>query len=145
MKKIIFLSFFIAIPAFSINAQSKTISKSIISPTAILKKFHEKSELDGMQKGDLVDLYIERINVITKKLPFIALTNKRGVTINDVGIPDSIENNKILEKQQQTIRNFISETETFERTLTPFADKSDIIYAILFCENVLKEWRLIGE
>ncbi len=145
MKKIIFLSYFIAIPTCSINAQSKTISKSIISPTAILKKFHEKSELDGMQKGDLVDLYIERINVITKKLPFIALTNKRGVTINDVGIPDSTENNKILEKQQQTIRNFISETETFERTLTPFADKSDIIDAILFCENVLKEWRLIGE
>ncbi|GAA4767500.1 MULTISPECIES: hypothetical protein [Flavobacterium] len=144
MKKIIFLSFLITIPT-GINAQNKTISKSIISPTAIIKKFHEKTELDGMQKGDLVNLYIERINVISKKLPFIALTNKRGVTINDVGIPDNTENNKILEKQHQTIKTFISETETFERTLIPFADKSDIIDAILFCENVLKEWRLIGE
>lgn len=144
MKKIIFLSFLITIPT-GINAQNKTISKSIISPTAIIKKFHEKTELDGMQKGDLVNLYIERINVISKKLPFIALTNKRGVTINDVGIPDNTENNKILEKQHQTIKTFISETETFERTLIPFADKSDIVDAILFCENVLKEWRLIGE
>lgn len=145
MKKILFLTFLITIPTGGINAQNKTISKSIISPTAIIKKFHEKTELDGMQKGDLVNLYIERINVISKKLPFIALTNKRGVTINDVGIPDNTENNKILEKQHQTIRTFISETETFERTLIPFADKSDIIDAILFCENVLKEWRLIGE
>lgn len=145
MKKIIFLSVLIAIPTLNSYAQNKTIAKSIINPTAVLKKFHEKSELDGMQKGDLVDLYIERINVITNKLPFIALTNKRGVTINDIGIPDNPENIKILDKQRQTIKTFISETETFERTLTPFADKSDIVEAILFCEDILKEWRLIRE
>ncbi|HKX86766.1 MAG TPA: hypothetical protein VJL37_08835 [Flavobacterium sp.] len=145
MKKIIFISFLIAIPTCNINAQTKTIAKSIINPTAVLKRFHEKNELDRMQKGDLVDLYIERINVITNKLPFIALTNKRGVTINDVGIPDNTENNKILDKQQQTIKTFLSETENFERKLTPFADKSDIVDAILFCENILKELRLIRE
>lgn len=145
MKKIIFLSLLITIPACSINAQNKTISKSIISPSAVVKKYYEKSELDGMQKGDLVDLYIERIKVITNKLPFIPLTNKRGVTINDVGIPDTSENNKMLDKQQQTIKTFLSETETFERTLTPFADKSDIVEAILFCENILKELMVIRE
>lgn len=145
MKKIIFLSLLIAIPTCTIKAQTKTISKSIINPTAVLKKYHEKNELERLQKGDLVDLYIERINVITNKLPFIALTNKRGITINDVGIPDNSENNKLLDKQQQTIKTFISETDTFERKLTPFADKSDIVDAILFCENILKELQLIRE
>jgi len=130
-------------PVCNSNAQNKTISKSIISPTAVVKKFHEKVELDDMQKGELVELYVERINVIAKKLPFIALTNKRGVTINDIGIPDNSDNNKLLDKQHETIKTFVSETEAFERTITPFADKQEIVEAILFCEMILKELRLI--
>lgn len=145
MKKIILLLIMIFTGVLNSYAQDKVLQKSIINPTAAVKKFHEKGELDGMQKGALVDLYIERINVIANRLPYIALTNKRGVTISDVGIPNNLENNKLLDKQQQTIKTFLSETEAFERALTPFADKPEIIDAILFYEMILKELRLIRD
>lgn len=143
MKKFTLFTLCIVANYFTATAQNKTISKSIIDPSAAVTKFHEKSELESMQKGNLVDLYIERIDVIVNKIPYIALTNKRGITISDVGIPDTVENTKLLEKQKQTIRTFMSETESFERELTPFADKPDIIEAILFYESILKELRVL--
>lgn len=143
MKKTILLSFLVTMSFCHSKAQDKTISKSIISTSAAIKKFHEKAELDDMQKGELVELYVERINVIAQKLPFIALANKRGVSMNDIGIPDNSDNAELLDKQHKTIKTFVSETEAFERTITPFADKQEIIEAILFCEMVLKELRLI--
>lgn len=128
-----------------IHSQSNSIPKAIINNSAVVKKFHEKSELENMQKGDLINLYMERIQVLVEKLPYIALTNKRGVTISDVGIPNNAENNKLLDKQKQTIKTFLTETEDFERRMTPFADKPEIIDAILFYEMILKELRVIRD
>ncbi|MEO8234165.1 MAG: hypothetical protein ABI549_02020 [Flavobacterium sp.] len=145
MKNIIFLSVLLLTVTTETYSQSKTISKSIISSSAAVKKFYEKSELESLQKGELIDLYLERIQVIVEKLPYIALTTRRGVTINDIGIPDTIENSKLLDKQKQTIKTFLTDTEDFEKNLTPFADKSDIIDAILFYETILKELRMIRE
>ncbi|WP_309597286.1 hypothetical protein [Flavobacterium davisii] len=76
MKKIIFLSLFMLFAVGNINAQAKK-PKSIISTSgAAIKKFHEKSELDGMPKGQLLELYKERIRVLVNILPYLALTNK---------------------------------------------------------------------
>lgn len=143
-KKNVFL-FFAFILVSASNAQSKNMPRSIISTSAVINKFHEKSELDGMQKGPLVELYLERIKVLVNRIPFIALTNKRGVTMNDVGIPDSADNNKYLERQHQAISAFLAETENCEKALTPFADKGNIINAILSYEAVIKDFRMLNE
>lgn len=145
MKKIILLTFLSIIAISKANAQAMEITKSIINPSAIIKKYHQKNELDGMKKGELVDLYIERINVVVNRIPFIALTNKRGVSINDLGIPNTSNNIKVLENQQEIIKTFLAETEKFEKTMTPFADKQDLIDAIIYLESTLKELKMIKE
>ena len=145
MKKIILLSFLTIIAVNSVNAQSTGIPKSLINSSAALKKYHQKNELEIMKKGELVDLYIERINVIINKVPFIALTTKRGVSINDLGIPSSSNNIKVVENQQENIKTFLEGTEKFERTLAPFADTPDLIDAILYLESMLKELKMIRE
>lgn len=145
MKKIIFLSFLAIIAVNSVNAQSIGATKSLISTSAIVKKYHQKTELEEMKKGELIDLYIERINVVVNKITFIALTNKRGVSISDLGIPNDPNNIKVLENQQESIRTFLGETEKFEKTLAPFADKGDLIDAIIYLESMLKELKLIRE
>lgn len=145
MRKITFLFFLAIIAINSVNAQSTGVTKSLISSSAALKKYHQKTELEQMKKGELIDLYIERINIIINKVPFIALTTKRGVSINDLGIPSSSNNIKIVENQQQNIKTFLEGTEKFERALAPFADTPDLIDAIIYLESMLKELKMIRD
>ena len=141
MKKIIFLSLFFFIAFGSANAQKTPVkAKPIISTSgAAMKKYHEQSELEGMQKGQLIDLYIERIKVLVNLLPYIALTSKPGVTMQDVGIPDNPENNKIMDNQALNTKTFLESTITFQKTMLPYSDKGTIISSILYYESMLRE------
>ena len=47
----------------AVSAQAKNAPKSIISTTALIRKYHDQKELSGMPQGELLELYIERINV----------------------------------------------------------------------------------
>jgi hypothetical protein len=145
MKKIIFFSLFLLFVISDANAQKTNKPVGIISSGASLRKFHEKSELEGMQKGQLLELYIERIKVLVNTLPYIALTTKAGVTMQDVGIPDNPENNKVLALQQQNTATFLSSTVDFQRTMTPYADKGNLVTSILYYESMLKELSQINE
>ncbi|AMO20483.1 hypothetical protein HUE46_07360 [Flavobacterium columnare] len=145
MKKIIFLSLFMLFAVGNINAQAKK-PKSIISTSgAAIKKFHEKSELDGMPKGQLLELYKERIRVLVNILPYLALTNKPGMTMQDVGIPDTSDNNSALDKQQENIVAFVNSTIAFQSTMVPYADKGNLVASILYYENMLRELNQLYE
>ena len=67
-KIILFSAFFILTTAAA-SAQAKNAPRSIISTTALIRKYHDQKELSGMQKGELLELYIERIKVLVKTLP----------------------------------------------------------------------------
>ena len=114
--KIIFYSICLLVASSGVNAQSKNGAKSIISAKAEVKSYHSQTELQAMQKGELIELYVERINVLVKILPYIALTTNQGVTIID----------------------FIEKTNDFQRKITPYADTNSLIASILFYENTLK-------
>lgn len=129
----------------NMNAQAKGKPKSIITTGASLRKFHEKSELETMNKGQLLELYIERIKVLVNTLPYIALTNKPGVTMQDVGIPENSENNKVLDAQQQNTLTFLNATVEFQRLMTPYADKGNLVSSILYYESMLKELNNLNE
>jgi hypothetical protein len=145
MKKIIFLSLFLFLAVSNVNAQKSTKAVGIISSGASVRKFHEKSELETMQKGQLLELYIERIKVLVNTLPYIALTTKPGVTMQDVGIPANVDNEKVLTLQQQNTLTFLNSTVDFQRTMTPYADKGNLVTSILYYESMLKELNQINE
>jgi hypothetical protein len=142
--KIIFLGLFFMFAAGSVSAQPKK-AKSIISISAGLKKYHERNELESMQKGPLLELYIERIKVLINTLPYIALTTKPGVTMQDVGIPDNSENNKVMNNQAENTLAFLNTTVDFQKTMMPYSDKGAIITSILYYESMLKELNTLGE
>ena len=145
MKKIIFIGLLMLFAVGNMNAQAKGKPKSIITTGASLRKFHEKSELETMNKGQLLELYIERIKVLVNTLPYIALTNKPGVTMQDVGIPENSENNKVLDAQQQNTLTFLNATVEFQRLMTPYADKGNLVSSILYYESMLKELNNLNE
>lgn len=143
--KIIFLSLFLLLTTEVMSSQNKNAPQSIISTTAVIRKYHSQDELKGMQKGELLELYIERIKVLTKTLPYIALATKPGVTMVDLGIPMDNENKKIQDNQVSATTSYLDTTVEFQRRMMPYSDKDNLVAAILFYENTIKSLHLFNE
>ena len=67
-------------------AQKKKAPKSFISEKVTIKKYHNKGELERMQKGELIVLYSERIEVLVRTLPYVAFATKPGITMSSLKI-----------------------------------------------------------
>jgi hypothetical protein len=126
-------------------AQKKNEPKSIISSKVAIKKYHDKEELELMQKGELLVLYIERIESLTKTLPYIAFARMPGVTMNDLGIPDNNDNKKTLENQFENSETYLKATLEFQEKMLPYSDKGNLIAAILFYEETMKALHVYSE
>ncbi|MGL2992977.1 hypothetical protein [Flavobacterium sp. TSSA_36] len=142
--KIIFFGLVFLLTIGVASAQTKA-PQSIISRTALVKKYYTKTELEQLQKGPLLELYIERIKVLVKTLPYIALVSKPGVTLTDLGIPEDANNTKALNTQSESMNSFLDVTVDFQRKMVPYADKGNLISAILFYEETLKSLNSLGE
>ena len=119
-------------------AQKKNEPKSIISEKVAIKKYHNKEELERMQKGELLVLYMERIEILIKTLPYIAFATKPGVTMSSMGIPNDNDNRKILDNQFAATDNYLKATNEFQTKILPYSDTSKLISAILFYEEIMK-------
>ncbi|GAB5398527.1 MAG: hypothetical protein Aureis2KO_01120 [Aureisphaera sp.] len=119
-------------------AQKNGKQPSIISGDVAISKYHEREELERMRKGQLLQLYNKRIEVIIKILPNIAFATKPGVTMSSLGIPDTKENRIALEENTNATTTYFQNTLKFQRIVLPYSDKSNLIAAILFYEETLK-------
>lgn len=119
-------------------AQKKGDSQSIISGKVNISKYHSRANLEKMSKGDLLVLYIERIEVIVNILPNIAFATKPGVTMESLGIPETKDNKKALEENIEASDTYFDSTIEFQKKILPYSDTTDLIAAILFYESTLK-------
>ena len=119
-------------------AQKKGESQSIISGKVNISKYHSRANLEKMTKGDLLVLYIERIEVIVNILPNIAFATKPGITMSTLGIPNESENRKALENQFEATDNFLESNEEFQKRILPYSDTDNVVSAILYYEETLK-------
>ena len=120
------------------SSKKKDASMNIISGKVNISKYHTYDELDRMSKGELLTLYTERIKVIVNILPNIAFATKPGITMSDLGIPDTKENKKALENNVEASVKYFDSTIEFQKTILPYSDTRDLIAAILFYEETLK-------
>jgi len=132
----LFTILLLLITTFSI-AQKKG-EPYIISGDVAISKYHDREELEKMQKGQLLVLYNRRIEVIIKILPNIAFATKPGITMGSLGIPDTKENRKALEDNIDATTTYFDNTIEFQKIVLPYSDKSNLISAILFYEETLK-------
>ena len=137
-SKIIFISIIFLLISGTIFSQNKNVPQSIISKTAVVKKYYDKKELNELSKGALLELCIERIEVLTKTLPYMSLATKAGATMADFGIPNNSEYRKAFEAQQENTKNYLESMSAFQRKILPYSDKDDLIRTVLFYENILK-------
>ena len=89
----------------NISAQEQ----EIISKDVRISKYHDRDELLNFNKGDLLNLYIQRVDVLIKMLPNLAFTTKPGVTMSDVGIPDTKEHRKALSDNIQATTSYFED------------------------------------
>ncbi len=134
---------------FALNitfAQPKQVkARSIISTNSSIKTYNERKALESMNKGELIVLYKERVRLLINMLPNIALASKPGISMTDIGIPDSTENRKALDTQIQNTNDFLTNTEAFQTSFLPFSDKLNIINCILFYESTLKSLNVLND
>lgn len=119
-------------------SQKKDAPHSIISGKVNISKYHNREDLDVMSKGDLLELYIERIEVIVNILPNIAFATKPGVTMESLGIPETKDNKKALKENIEASTTYFDKAVEFQRKILPYSDTTDLIAAILFYEETLK-------
>ncbi|MFD1014705.1 hypothetical protein [Winogradskyella rapida] len=136
-KSTFFCALFLLLTSLTF-AQKKDHSQSIISGKVNIKKYHSREDLKKMKKGELLDLYIERIEVIVNILPNIAFATKPGVTMESLGIPDTKDNKKALEENIEASTSYFDSTIEFQKKILPYSDTVDLIAAILFYESTLK-------
>ncbi|MCF7568024.1 hypothetical protein L3X37_06550 [Sabulilitoribacter arenilitoris] len=136
--RIILVSFSLFLVTSISFAQKNKAPKSIISENVSIKKYHTKEDLDRMQKGELLDLYVERIESLVKLLPYIAFATKPGVTMTTLGIPNDKDNRTALDEQFDATENFLETNNEFQRRILPYSDTSNLIAAILFYEETMK-------
>lgn len=144
-SKIIFISIILLLVSSTTFSQSKNLPQSIISKTAIIKKYYDKKELSELPKGVLLELCIERIGVLAKTLPYVALATKPGITLTDFGIPNTSEYKKAFETQEENTKNYLIIIGDYQRRILPYSDKDDLIKSILFYENILKSLHEFNE
>ena len=119
-------------------AQKKNAPITILNGKVSISKYHSHEELNKKSKGDLLLLYIERIEVIVNILPNIAFATKPGVTMRSLGIPETKENTKALEINHEASKKYFESTVEYQKTILPYSDTRDLIAAILFYEETLK-------
>lgn len=143
--KLFFLSFcFILVSGIGF-AQKRKQPKSIISDGVSIKKYHSKDELDRMPKGELLVLYVERIESLVKLMPYIAFATKPGVTMSTLGIPNDSDNRKALDDQFEATDEFLESTAEFQKRILPYSDTDDLVSAIIFYEETLKSLHQYSE
>lgn len=134
---IIFFSLFIAGVSYA------QVKKNVFfDQKTLIHKFHTIDELENLKKGELIKLYTARINEITTILPYLALTNEADIKLSDIGIKESSDHLKSLGKHHTTTVQAFESTKDIISEFVPYADTENIIWAILYFEEVIKKIRI---
>lgn len=108
-----------------------------VAADAVLKKVYTKEELDALGKLELTTIYQERVAIITEVLPYLALHSKPGATLTDMSIPQTPANLSHLEKEVKNKQVYVASVNETLVDIIPYADKQNIIWSILFFQDII--------
>lgn len=141
LKSKLLVSFIFFLSMQYIHGQQKDEAVFFLKKDQITK-FHTIGDLENLKKGQLIQLYQDRIKEIIIVLPFLSLTNEPGVRLGDLGIKEDSGHIKSLKKSVETSQKAINITQNSIEELVPYADTEKIILTILYFEEVIKKMRI---
>jgi len=137
--KLFILTLFFSVLSVQAFCQTKTKEITLVNPQASIQKYHTIDELNTKSKGELITLYKERFKVLTFVLPYSALSTRAGVSLKELGIPESSENKTLLEKENKTGEAFDEAVNQSLDNFIAYADKTSIVWSILFFEDTIRK------
>lgn len=131
--------FYLCAVAFFLLASVDVVAQEkVVINIRGISTYYDRKELEGMTKGQLMPLYVERVKILFSIIQYFGITKKSGVTFTDLGIPASKENIKLLETEESNRESFLQGNAGFLTGILPYSDTKNIIEAILFYQEVLK-------
>lgn len=117
---------------------ANTSDVTYVSKSATISKYHTQVELEAFGKLELTELYMERVIVLTEVTPYLALSFRpSGASLEDLGIPSSKSNTSHMEAEVKSKEAYITHIKETLHDITPYADKENIIWCILFLEETI--------
>ena len=133
-------------PAEGFSQGTGTLNKSAKSDTAHsfvklakITKFYTKEELNKLPKLELIEVYKSRLVYLIEILPFMSLHPEPGATFHDMSIPETEANIAHLEKESKNKESFVKSLSTTLDDVIPYSEKTNIIWSILFFEEMIKK------
>ena len=141
MKKTILTIAVFLVLISSLNAQAKR-KGVLFDNSKLITRFHTIDELQDLNKGELIELYLERTREIFVVLPYLSLSNRPGTSLSDIGIKEDSDNLKVVEKNNEIADRAFEYTTNTIKELVPYSDTDKIIWSILYFEEMIKKIRL---
>jgi hypothetical protein len=137
MKTVLFIMtlFFSMTFAFAQKAPPK--KKAVVGKRANINMYHNRHDLEKLRKTSLKSLYIRRVLSIYEVLPFLPLNGVQGATVADLGIPETKDNIKMLEKDLKAKVKYTKKMEKHLYEYLGYAEKEYLIDGIMFMEDLM--------
>ncbi|MCB9230268.1 MAG: hypothetical protein H6581_01275 [Bacteroidia bacterium] len=100
-------------------------------------------DLDKLGKLQLTKIYIDQVQKLNLLIPYVPFNQKgEAVALTNMGIPNTKDNNAFIKKLDVSCSDHNQAIDSTMANVVPYADKPDIIKAILFIQDVIQRIEL---
>ncbi len=101
-------------------------------------------DLEKMDKIELTRIYISKLTRLYRILEYLPFAKLEPKGPNDLKIPSTQANDKAMQQLEAALHDYIKTAEASLANITPYADKKQIIDAILFLQAITNKVELVG-
>lgn len=142
------ITFLVLAPLWLLKAQEPTQPTEGANPAVQLPGgatiIYSLGDLEKMDKIELTRIYIAKLTRLYRILEYLPFAKLDPKGTNDLKIPSVPANDKAIKVLEDALRDYIKTTESSLSTITPYADKKQIIDAILFLQAITNKVELVG-
>jgi len=102
-------------------------------------------DLEVLDKIDLTKIYVAKLNKLSSITPYIPFGELQPKNPSELRIPSTSINEKAMDSYSKTIQAYNQDSDAALSNLIPYADKKDIMDAIIFMQEMIAKIESMGE
>ncbi len=102
-------------------------------------------DLEVLDKIDLTKIYVAKLNKLSSITPYIPFGELQPKNPAELRIPATSINEKAMDSYSKTIQAYNQDSDAALSNLIPYADKKDIMDAIMFMQEMIAKIESMGE
>lgn len=101
-------------------------------------------DLEKMNKIELTRIYVSKLTRLYRVMQYLPFAKLEPRDPNELKIPSVSANEKSMQKIDASVKDYTATLEANLTTIIPYADKKQIIDAILFLQAIMNKVELVG-